>query len=255
MNRSNVEMELNRGSQAVWRTLYPLAGVSALILLLYSLATLVIVAVTGGQPGSIEATYQMLQANRLIGLLRLDLLTVLLMPLYYVLFLGFCVALWRIDHVGAALSALLVFAGLTLFLASPSAFSYLALSDRYAAAATEAQRAQLLAAGEAIYAADLWHGSGALVGGLLLQAGAVLISVVMLRSSAFGAALAYTGIATHGLDLVHILIGFFAPQLSVALMAVAGVLYLLWFPLAAQRLFRLGAPARAQPSPCLAAER
>jgi len=134
----------------------------------------------------------------------------------------------------------LAFAGVTLFLATPSAFSWLALSDKFAAATTEAQRQQLLAAGEAILASDMWHGSGAMMGGILLQTGTLLLSVVMLRSPAFGKLLAYLGIVTHGLDLAHLLTGLVFPPGGVILMAIAGPLYLVWFPLLARDFFRLG---------------
>jgi hypothetical protein len=86
------------------------------------------------------------------------------------------------------------------------------------------------------------------VGGLLLQSGAVLISVVMLRSRSFGKAAAWVGILTHGLDLAHILVGFAAPAVGSMIMYAAGPLYLTWFPMVAWKLFRLGrAAANAQP--------
>ena len=42
-------------------------------------------------------------------------------------------------------------------------------------------KAGLLAAGEALLAADMWHATGALVGGILIECGGGLISLVMLR--------------------------------------------------------------------------
>jgi hypothetical protein len=44
---------------------------------------------------------------------------------------------------------------------------------------------------------------------------------------------------THGLDLAHLLIGFFIPAGGVILMMIAGPLYLVWFPLLARDFFRL----------------
>ena len=76
----------------------------------------------------------------------------------------------------------------------------ISLSEKYAAATTEATRAQFLAAGEAILATDIWHGTGAIIGGILVQSSAVLISVVMLHSTVFGKITAYLGIVMHGLD-------------------------------------------------------
>lgn len=113
----------------------------------------------------------------------------------------------------------------------PSAFSTISLSDQYAVATTDACRSQLLAAGKAIIASDMWHSTGARIGGIFLESAAVLISFVMLRSKICGKATAYVGILTHGLDLAHIIIGIFLPRARVILMAIAGPFCLLWLPL------------------------
>jgi hypothetical protein len=118
-------------------------------------------------------------------------------------------------------------------------FSYLYLSDKFAIAISDFQKNQLLAAGESILASDMWHGTGAKIGGLLLQTGAILISILMLRSNVFNKSTAITGIATHGLDLTHILFGFFAPSLGNIIMFIAGPLYLIWFPMVGFRLYKL----------------
>jgi hypothetical protein len=52
---------------------------------------------------------------------------------------------------------------------------------------------------------------------------------------------AYVGLLTNGLDLSHSLLTPVIPQIAVYFMAVAGTLYLLWFPLLARDLFRLAA--------------
>ncbi len=72
-----------------------------------------------------------------------------------------------------------------------------------------------------------------------MQSGALVISLVMLKSSVFNKLTAFTGIVTHGLDLLHIITGFFLPEIGMVLMAIAGPLYLLWFPLIGMRLFKL----------------
>jgi hypothetical protein len=216
-------------------------GIAALILIVYSLATIVQLLVLGGQPATAAEAFRLLQNNRIVGLLRLDLPTVVVMPLYYFLFFGLFAALRRTDRANAILSTALAFVGVTLVLATPTALSMLSLSQKYAAATTEATRTQLLAAGEAILATDIWHGTGAIMGGVLVQSGAVLISLVMLRSSVFGKATAYLGIIMHGLDLVHIVSGIFLPVSGIVLMAIAGPLYPIWFFLVGRRLFQLAA--------------
>ena len=83
-------------------------------------------------------------------------------------------------------------------------------------------------------------GTGALLGGALLQSGAVLISAVMLRSGVFSKTIASVGIVTHGFDLAHCVLGPLVPGASQVFTAIAGPLYLIWFPLVGRRLLQLG---------------
>jgi len=221
------------------RKIFWLGGLTCLILIAYSLITMVIFFKMGAPPDSIEARFSMLWENRLNGLLRLDILTTFALPLYYVLFYSLYVALRNTETEFVTLSTILVFAGLTLVLSAPAVFSYLHLSNQYGSATTVAEKSELVAAGKAILASDTWHGTSAIIGGILLQAGALIISVIMLKSNVFNRITAITGIATHGLDLAHIIIGLFLPAAGVVLMAVAGPLYLVWFPLIGLRLFKL----------------
>ncbi len=223
-----------------WKGLYKLCGWVAVVLIIYSLVTMVIFVALGFPPTSAAEVFEMLGENKLDGLLRLDLLTVLVyMPLFYLLFLGLFAALKKSRQVLVTIAVLLGFVGVTLFLATPSVFSWLALYDKFAASTSDSQKTLLLAAGEAILASDMWHGTGATIGGILIQVATTLISITMLSSRAFGKSTAYVGIVTHGLDLAHLLIGFFLPAVSVILLQIAGTLYLVWFPLLARDFFRL----------------
>lgn len=228
-------------------------GIAALILIVYSLATMVQLIALGGQPATAAEAFSLLQNHRIVGLLRLDLPTVVVMPLYYFLFLGLFAALRQTDRANVILSTVLALLGITLLLATPTALSMISLSQKYAAATTEAARSQLLAAGEALLASDIWHGTGAIMGGVLVQCGAVLISVVMLRSSVFSRTTAYLGIVMHGLDLAHIVFGLFLPRSAVVLMAMAGPLYPVWFFLVGRRLLQL-ADAGSTHSGCAGAD-
>lgn len=229
-----------------YRNIYWLGGLTSLILIMYSLITILVVAFIGGPPSAIEECFSMLHENKWKGLLRLDILTVFIMPLYYLLFYSIYLALRKVNKGLITVATILVFAGLTLFLATPSVFSFLHLSNKYEMATTDIQRVQLLAAGEAILASDMWHGTGAMIGGLLMQSGALLISFVMLKDNTFNRLTAYSGIVTHGLDLLHIILGFILPSVGVILMAIAGPIYLLWFPLTGARLFKLSQGAKTK---------
>jgi hypothetical protein len=212
---------------------------SAVLLMIYTLATILIVVFIGGPPQTVEECFNMLGESRVKGMLRLDLLTVFVMPLYYILFYALFSSLKERNGTLAVLSALFIFCGVTIFLSAPSVFSYVKLSDGYWSAGTEVAKSRFWGAAEAVLASDIWNGTGARISGLLVQAGAVVLSVLMLGSASFSKLTGYTGILTHGLDLLHIVATFFMPVLANGIMGVAGVLYLLWFPLITVSLFKL----------------
>lgn len=229
-----------QGSESMAGWLCRMGGTASWILLAYCLVTMVQLIVLGGPPVTAEESFRILQDNRFVGLLRLDLLTVFAMPLYYILFLGLYAALRRTNLGAAAVSTGLVFIGVTLFLTTPSAFSLAYLSDQFASASTDVQRNAYLAAGEALIAADMWHGTAAVMAGLFVQVAGVLISVAMLQAGTFSKLAAYIGVVMFSLDLAHIVAGFVSADISFLLMATAGPLYLLWFPLVGRRLRQLG---------------
>lgn len=224
-----------------------IGGIAAFGLLAYTLATIAQFAIVGaGVPPTAFGIFSILHNNKLEGLLRLDLPTVIAMPLYYLLFLGLFAALRRVDRAMTVLSTALAFAGTTLVLATPTALPMLSLSNQYWAATTEISRMQYLAAGEAVMANDIWHGTGAIVGGVLLQFGALLICWIMLRGGVFSKATAWLGIVMHAFDLGHIVSGLFFPVFAAVLLAMAGPLYPIWFFLVGRRLFRLSGSQSAK---------
>ena len=214
-------------------------AVSAIVLLVYCVEMIVQITVLGGQPSSAAEAFQLLQTNKLVALLRMDLPTVFVLPLYYFLFLALSAVCLRTDGVKSILSAVLVFAGVTLALATPMALSMVPLSEKYAAATTEPARQQFLAAGEAILAADMWHSTGAYVGGLMVQVGAVLICLVMMKNRSFGKLAGWLGVAAHGIDLVHLIFMAVLPKAGAVFMMIAGPLYPVWFWSVGRDLWRV----------------
>ena len=237
--------ELDRSmDESRWKGLCRIGGLAALILLVYAVITMILLPTIGGPPDTAAETYTLLESNKLLGLLRLDLLTVIAVPVFYLLYAGLYAALRRERGLITAFATGFAFIGVTLFLTTPSVFALAHLSDRYAAATTAADKALFLAAGEAVIASDMWHGgAGAVIGGPFLLVAGLLISVVMLKSSIFSNTIAYVGLLTNGLDLAHIFAGLFSPTTGVILMAIGGTLYLVWFPLLARRLYQLGRTA------------
>jgi len=89
---------------------------------------------------------------------------------------------------------ILEFIGISVYLANNAAIPMFVLSGKYAAAATDAQRSLLLAAGQAVLTRGEDFTPGAFLAFLFLGIAGVAISWVMLRSGIFGKAASYTGI-------------------------------------------------------------
>jgi hypothetical protein len=150
----------------------------------------------GLRPANVQEYYALYQSDRLALLLRDDFTSLLLVALYLFTIPALYIALRRIDAAATALASLFVLVAVVTCFATNSGFSMLYLSQQYAAA----PRRELLAAGEAVLAADMWHSSGAYLAGILMQGGGMFLSLVMLRSRDFAKATAYSGLLGNGLD-------------------------------------------------------
>jgi hypothetical protein len=228
-----------------WKALYVVGGVAALLTVVNGLAEIGITFLPGGGMDSGPATavdwFGLYNSSPFMGLRNLGLLniffTVLSIPVSYALF-----AAHRRTHPAfAGLSLLLAVLGVAVFLATNRAFPMLTLSRQYAAAATEAQRSALSAAGEAMLAVGQSHTAGTFLAFFLSTAAGIAISIVMLRARLFSQASAIIGVVGFSLLLVFELSSDFAPGFkgSFAFALVGGPLSLLWDLLVGLRLFGL----------------
>jgi hypothetical protein len=184
--------------------------------------------------GSASDWFTLFQHNRLIGLIDLDLLLVADNVLGIPIVLALYCVFRRYSQSLMAIATVLGLVGVVLFIASNPAVEMLALSDRYAAATTDAQRATYLAAGEAVLAS--WQGTAFHTGYIISSVAWIVIPAVMLRSAIFGKAIAYLGILANAIGL-----GLYVPGIGIFL-ALGSVVFLeAWYILLARRLFQLGA--------------
>jgi hypothetical protein len=127
------------------------------------------------------------------------------------------------------------------------------LSARYSAAAAEAQKSALAAAGEATLARGEDFTPGSFTGFLFGEAGIIAMSVVMLRGEVFGKAAAVTGLLGFSFLTFFTFWSTFTTAAYDVVMMVFGVggglLSMAWYVLIAVRLLQLGrgAPGKAGP--------
>jgi hypothetical protein len=189
-------------------------------------------------PVSASDWFTLLQDNPFLGLLLLDLFDLVNYLLVGLAFLALYGALRRANKGAMTVATASALVGVAIYLASNQAFAMLALSDRYAAASTEATRAMFLAAGEALL---VIHNPGGIQLGLLLVALAGLVaSVVMLRSRVFGKATATVGVVANSLVLTYFVALPVVPAIAFLFPAASAPFRLLWYILIARRLFQLG---------------
>lgn len=221
------------------KSLYIIGAVAALLQLAAILGYSIALGVLGPKPTTAVGYFAIYQQSPLEMVLRADFLLLILIGLYLGTFPALYLALWQINPIFTALAALFTFIVVAGTFATESTFSMLHLGERYLAATGATQREQLLAAGEAIIAADMWNSSAGYMGGILLQGSGVLISVIMLRSRDFSKVTAYAGLLGNGFDLLQHVLHPFTPSLSDTIAIFMGIFYFVWFPLLARDLFRL----------------
>lgn len=221
-------------ADARWRSLYRIAGVAALISAVFIPVQIIVFL---AWPPPIEGTardwFALFQDNQIVGLIDLDVLLVADNMLLIPLLLAFYVLLRRASESIMAAAAALGLLGIALFIASNPAFEMLSLSDRYAAATTEAQRSVFLAAGEAMLAT--WQGTAFQVAYILGSVAGIAIGAVMLRSGVFGKLTAYMAILGNAVGL-----GLYIPTIGVYIAVFSVVFLEIWYALVARRLFQFG---------------
>ncbi|MGC9396518.1 MAG: hypothetical protein ACP5J4_16870, partial [Anaerolineae bacterium] len=115
--------------------------------------------------------------------------------------------------------------------------SVLQLSDRYAAAFTEAERLRLLAAGETL--GILGTPTLQTAGFLFIAIAVLIISGVMLQGLHFSKITAWLGIGASLLTFADYVSLIVAPSLATPLMIVSGLFWMLWWIMIGLGLFRL----------------
>ena len=174
-----------------------------------------------------------IQQDWLAGLMGLDFAylfsNVFAIPFFLVLY----VTLKEVDEGWALIALTLGLMGLVCLVLARPIPEMFALSDQYAAAITEAERATYLVAGESMLAH--FHGMAFHAHYILGSTSLLISSALMLRSATFRKATAYVGIVTN-----IVVFGLYIPAIGVWISMLSVVGYAIWYILIARRLIQLG---------------
>lgn len=198
------------------------------------LVPVVLVLVAPALPTEGRAVLEYIAAHKAVYLVQLVCFVGLAVPAL-VVFSALTAALWRVDRSVAVLGGLFGIASEVIALAlgsSPQSLhgGLVVLSNAYVEAGTDARRAELVSAADALVAATnavSWAG--------VLTAAGILVLSSLARHGGFGTAVAVLGLAAGALGIVsEVLRTLIGPAY-----ALYGLLLPTWFALVGWRLLRL----------------
>ena len=239
MEQSNVE------TNAQWKTFYKTAASMALLIGLAGLVD-TITSMLGGEARensaiSVVEWFTLFQNNRFYAFSYLGMINIITLSLGIPIYLALYHAHRRVQPAFAALAATLFCMGVAIYISSNTVFSLFALSKQYAAAA-EAQKPILEAAGRALLAQGADLTPGTFMGFFFTQTAGLLITSVMLRGRVFSKWVAWVGLAGFVLTSIFFVLSAFVPERFDTAMGFAmpgGLLLLAYQIMLARRFFQL----------------
>jgi hypothetical protein len=226
-----------------WTTLYRIGAIAALtaaILFRRNIGAEVSLF-TGMEaiPTSAAEWFHLLQTNPFVGLSFLAVFDLVNYFLVGLVFLALAVRLWPLNKSLTAMALASGLVGIAVSFASNVSFAMMSISQQYAAATDEAQRATLLAAGQLLLAMTgamaNFPGTGTYMSYLLIALAELAFAILLLPGHRVTA---IAGLLAAGCDLAYCLTFALSPGLQVLFMAFGGAFWMLWHLLAARLLFK-----------------
>jgi len=219
---------------AGWGLLYKVSGLISLLLVLLTAVQLVVfISFPPPLDGTAAEWFNLFQKNKFIGLLDFEFL----MVIYALISIPVSIMLFKsLKHTNQAFALfylILSLVGIALFTVARPAFEMLFLSNQYASATDEAQKAALLSSGNSLIA--MFHGTAFYVSYILGSISGLIISVMMLKSNIFSKKTAYFRMASSIFD-----IGLFIPGIGTFISIFSVVFLSIFDILIAKRFFQLG---------------
>jgi len=232
-------------------SLYRIGGVAALICALLYLVTLgfyIPAYRVAPPPATVLEWFTLFRTHPVTGLFFLGFADIFIMILWVPLAIAIFYALGQYGKTWARIALAFVIVGVAVYLATNTAFSMLSLNHKYAIAATETEKNNILAAGQVLVAIS--EGTGGQYSGMpLVWLAGLILSVIMRRSNVFSKSIAWTGILGLGLLFASMPFAGYAttgPMTAIekAIVAITysggGLLSLVWYILVGLKLMNLG---------------
>ena len=231
---------------ANWRTLYKLAAVAALLVVVAGLLDIVMAMLSGEARENSSITvlewFTLFQTKPISAFSNLGLLNILYQTLAIPLYLALYHLHAKLRPAFAGLAFVLFCIGATVYFSTNTVFPMYALSRQFAAATSDLQKASLLAAGESALAMGADLTPGVFLGFFFAELAGIMMAFVLLRSGIFSRITAWLGILAMVCMLIFNAIAAFVPAWfgsAMILGMLGGPLSMAYYILLARRLFQL----------------
>lgn len=223
-------------SETLWRPLFRLGAVAGALAIVGTVADLTLGLAQGTDltrlPQTAGERFAQLAAHPWVGLYDLDLLNVIISLVSLPMVVAVSALLMvREARPLAGLALVLSLIATAVFVSSNAALPMLSLSAQYEHAGSEAQRAALLGAGEALLARGAHGAPGAFPGFVLSTLASLTLALSMVGTRAFGRLTGVLGAVAFPLLLLYLVAVTFVPALqtvAVLLAAPGGLLAIAW---------------------------
>ncbi len=177
-----------------WRDMYRIGGVATMALAVGMALAVIAYFIWPYTPGfvSAEKILRTMHADRMAGLVSLDLFLVVCNLMSIPFLVSLYVALRRTNESLALIAMIVGLISVIVIIPARPLSEIVGLSDRLAAAATDAEKNRLMAAGEALLA--LFNGTSWMVFYVFSNVAGLLNGILMLRNPLFGKPAAVIGI-------------------------------------------------------------
>jgi hypothetical protein len=242
--RSDTPMIGVETAGSAWQKFFRAGALAALLIVLTGLLDIFIMFLpgTGANPGArtVDEWFALLQSMPFLALRDMGLLNMITLSLSVFVFFALYGLHRRNSPLTAAMALLLVCVATAIYIANNTALPMLTLSQHYAAATNESQKALWTSAGQALLAhEDLT--AGAFPGFFFAEIAGALMAVVALRGRIFQRWEAWLGIVATGCLFFFNLCAAFIPAWYDSVMPIfgagGGLLSLVWYVLITRRLF------------------
>jgi hypothetical protein len=223
----------NRTPDSQNNTIYRFGAAAYLIVAAAILLSIVFYFIWPYKPGSVptEGIFQLLQSDRLGGLISLDLPMLLIIPINIIPIIVLYLILKQVNEFYALLALAFGLVGVVLLIPTRPLIELVSLSEQYAAAAGETARTRLLAEGDLLLMQ--FSGTAWFTQTVLFLVSGIINGFLMLRSPIFRRATALTNITISAIGL-----GFFIPVAGLVLLFLNTIGAIVFYVMVALDLFR-----------------